>query len=45
MTLAIFLALQGAVLLIIGEGGKIPIRDEVILARAEQEHAARCWAG
>ena len=31
VTLAFFLALQGAMLLIIGEGGTIPIRDEAIL--------------
>ena len=32
VTLAMFLALQGLMLLIIGEGGTIPIRDEGILA-------------
>jgi D-xylose transport system permease protein len=32
VTLAFFLALQGAMLLIIGEGGTIPIRDEAILS-------------
>jgi D-xylose transport system permease protein len=32
VTLAFFLALQGAMLLIIGEGGTIPIRNEAILA-------------
>jgi D-xylose transport system permease protein len=32
VTLAAFLAFQGTVLLIIGEGGNVPIRDEVILA-------------
>src|SRR4051812_31501172 len=31
VTLAFFLALQGAMLLIIGEGGTIPIRDNAIL--------------
>jgi D-xylose transport system permease protein len=31
VTLAAFLALQGAMLLIIGEGGTIPIRDESVL--------------
>jgi D-xylose transport system permease protein len=32
VTLAFFLALQGGMLLIIGEGGTIPIRDEAILS-------------
>jgi len=32
VTLAAFLALQGAMLLIIGTGGTIPVRDDVILA-------------
>src|SRR4051794_17820244 len=32
VTLAFFLGLQGAMLLIIGEGGTIPIRNEAILA-------------
>jgi D-xylose transport system permease protein len=32
VTLAIFLALQGMMLLIIGEGGTVPIRDETVLA-------------
>ena len=32
VTLAIFLSLQGVMLLIIGEGGTIPIRDESILS-------------
>ena len=32
VTLAFFLALQGAMLLIIGEGGTIPIREEAILS-------------
>src|SRR5687767_10306964 len=32
VTLAFFLALQGAMLLIIGEGGTIPIRDDAILS-------------
>ncbi len=32
VTLAFFLGLQGAMLLIIGEGGTIPIRDEAILS-------------
>jgi D-xylose transport system permease protein len=32
VTLAFFLALQGAMLLIIGEGGTIPIRDEAVLS-------------
>jgi D-xylose transport system permease protein len=32
VTLAFFLALQGAMLLIIGEGGTIPIRDESVLS-------------
>jgi D-xylose transport system permease protein len=32
VTLAAFLAFQGTVLLIIGEGGNVPIRDETILA-------------
>ena len=32
VTLAFFLALQGAMLLIIGEGGTIPIRNEAILS-------------
>src|SRR5918998_1560283 len=31
VSLAFFLGLQGAMLLIIGEGGTIPIRDEAIL--------------
>ena len=31
VTLAFFLALQGAMLLIIGEGGTIPVREEAIL--------------
>ena len=31
VTLAFFLGLQGAMLLIIGEGGTIPVRDEAIL--------------
>jgi D-xylose transport system permease protein len=31
VTLAAFLALQGAMLLIIGEGGTIPVRDESVL--------------
>ncbi len=32
VTLAFFLALQGGMLLIIGEGGTIPVREEAILA-------------
>ncbi len=32
VTLAMFLALQGMMLLIIGEGGTVPIRDDAILA-------------
>lgn len=32
VTLAAFLAFQGAMLLLIGEGGTIPIRDETLLA-------------
>lgn len=32
VTLAMFLALQGLMLLIIGEGGTVPVRDEWILA-------------
>ena len=32
VTLAFFLALQGAMLLIIGEGGTVPIRNEAILS-------------
>jgi D-xylose transport system permease protein len=32
VTLAAFLAFQGTVLLIIGQGGNVPIRDETILA-------------
>jgi len=32
VTLAFFLALQGAMLLIIGEGGTIPIRNDAVLA-------------
>ena len=32
VTLAFFLALQGAMLLIIGEGGTIPIRDDAVLS-------------
>ena len=32
VTLAMFLALQGLMLLIIGEGGTIPVKNEVILA-------------
>ncbi len=32
VTLAFFLALQGAMLLIIGEGGTIPVREEAILS-------------
>ena len=41
VTLAFFLALQGAMLLIIGEGGTIPIRNDAILDDHEQEHAGR----
>src|SRR3954463_2936871 len=32
VTLAFFLALQGAILLVIGEGGTIPIRSDAVLA-------------
>ena len=32
VTLALFLGLQGVLLLVIGEGGTVPIRDETILA-------------
>jgi len=36
VTLALFLALQGAVLLLIGEGGSVPVRNEVIVAIANR---------
>jgi D-xylose transport system permease protein len=36
VTLAYFLGLQGVLLLVIGEGGTIPIRDETILAVANK---------
>jgi D-xylose transport system permease protein len=39
VTLAFFLALQGAMLLIIGEGGTIPIRDGRDPLGDEQQHA------
>ena len=45
MTLAFFLGLQGAMLLIIGEGGTIPIRNEVDPRDHEQEHAGRAGLG
>ena len=41
VSLAYFLGLQGAMLLIIGEGGTIPIRNDAILDDDEQEHAGR----
>jgi D-xylose transport system permease protein len=43
VTLAMFLALQGAMLLIIGEGGTIPIRSEAILVIMNGNMAV--WAG
>jgi D-xylose transport system permease protein len=42
VTLAAFLAFQGTVLLIIGEGGNVPIRDEVILA-IENKNVPALW--
>jgi D-xylose transport system permease protein len=42
VTLAAFLAFQGAVLLIIGEGGNVPIRDSVILA-IENKNLPPLW--
>jgi D-xylose transport system permease protein len=43
VTLAMFLALQGVMLLIIGEGGTIPIRDDVLLAIMNKNMPV--WAG
>ena len=43
VTLAMFLALQGAMLLIIGEGGTIPIRSDAILVVMNGNMAV--WAG
>jgi D-xylose transport system permease protein len=43
VTLAMFLALQGAMLLIIGEGGTIPIRSDAILVIMNGNMAV--WAG
>ena len=42
VTLAAFLAFQGTVLLIIGEGGNVPIRDSVILA-IENKNLPPLW--
>ncbi|HEV3496755.1 MAG TPA: ABC transporter permease, partial [Actinomycetes bacterium] len=42
VTLAAFLAFQGMVLLIIGQGGNVPIRDEVILA-IENKNLPPLW--
>jgi D-xylose transport system permease protein len=42
VTLGAFLAFQGTVLLIIGEGGNVPIRDETILA-IENKNLAPLW--
>ena len=42
VTLAAFLAFQGTVLLIIGEGGNVPIRDSVILA-VENRNLPPVW--
>jgi D-xylose transport system permease protein len=42
VTLAAFLAFQGTVLLIIGEGGNVPIRDETILA-IENKNLPPLW--
>jgi D-xylose transport system permease protein len=42
VTLAAFLAFQGAVLLIIGEGGNVPIRDSVVLA-IENKNVPVVW--
>jgi D-xylose transport system permease protein len=42
VTLAAFLAFQGTVLLIIGEGGNVPILDEVILA-IENKNLPPLW--
>ena len=39
MTLASFLGLQGVMLVIIGEGGTIAYRNEVILALRTTNHA------
>jgi D-xylose transport system permease protein len=36
VTLAAFLAFQGVVLVVIGEGGNVPIRDDVVLALANK---------
>lgn len=43
VTLAAFLAFQGAVLVIIGSGGNVPIRDSVILAVANK--TVEPWLG
>jgi D-xylose transport system permease protein len=42
VTLGAFLALQGTVLIIIGEGGNVPIRDETILA-VENRNLTPVW--
>jgi D-xylose transport system permease protein len=42
VTLAAFLAFQGTVLLIIGQGGNVPIRDETILA-IENKNLPPAW--
>jgi D-xylose transport system permease protein len=42
VTLGAFLAFQGTVLLIIGEGGNVPIRDETILA-IENKNLPPLW--
>jgi len=42
VTLAAFLAFQGTVLLIIGEGGNVPIRDSVVLA-VENKNVPPVW--
>jgi D-xylose transport system permease protein len=42
VTLGAFLAFQGTVLLIIGEGGNVPIRDETILA-IENQNLPPLW--
>jgi D-xylose transport system permease protein len=40
VTLAAFLAFQGAVLIIIGEGGNVPVRDTVVLSIANNNLSA-----
>jgi D-xylose transport system permease protein len=42
VTLAAFLAFQGTVLLIIGEGGNVPIRDDTVLA-IENKNLPPVW--